>query len=101
MSSRSARLRIQDIVDAIGRVCGCVQGMTYAEFCQDHKTISALERELILIGEAAQHVPLDVVERSPEVPWTRMKGMRNVIVHRYWGVDRKRLWTPCTKICPC
>ena len=53
-------------------------------------------RNLIIIGEAAGHVPDDVVTANPQIPWARMRGMRNLAVHEYFGVDADVLWDTVT-----
>jgi uncharacterized protein with HEPN domain len=68
------------------------QGFTLEQFRSDRKTIDAVERNFILIGEAARYVPEDVTERHTAVPWRKMRDMRNIVVHGYWGVDLERMW---------
>ena len=66
--------------------------MTPAEFCTDSKTIDAVVRNLIVIGEASRHIPESIEQRHPEVPWRTMRGIRNVVVHEYFGVDAEIVW---------
>ena len=66
--------------------------MTPAEFCTDSKTIDAVVRNLIVIGEASRHIPESIEQRHPEVPWSTMRGIRNVVVHEYFGVDAGIVW---------
>ncbi|MBA2692025.1 MAG: DUF86 domain-containing protein [Rubrobacter sp.] len=66
--------------------------MNYAEFAGDEKTLDAVERNLITIGEAAGHIPEGVREENPDVPWSSMRGMRNVAAHRYFGMDTETVW---------
>lgn len=53
-------------------------------------------RNLIVIGEAASHVPAEVVAANPQIPWARMRGMRNLAVHEYFGIDVNVLWDTVT-----
>lgn len=92
MPSRLWKFRIQDILDAIARIQAYVKGMTVAQFCEDRKTLDAVERNFILIGEAAGQVPSQIQESFPSVPWRDMSDMRNYVVHKYWGVEHLRLW---------
>ena len=66
--------------------------MTLAEFCTDSKTIDAVVRNLIMIGEASRYIPESIEQRHPEVPWRTMRGIRNVVVHEYFGVDPEIIW---------
>lgn len=92
MSSRLWKFRIQDILDAISRIQSYIHSMTFEQFCEDRKTLDAVERNFILIGEAASQVPSNVQESFPDVPWRDMRDMRNYVVHQYWGVEPQRVW---------
>ena len=70
--------------------------MDKAAFAADERTIDAVVRNLIVIGEAAGHVPEDVVAASPQIPWARMRGMRDLAVHEYFGIDVNVLWDTVT-----
>ena len=92
MPPRDWRIRIEDIVEAASAIAGYVQGFSYEEFAEDRKTVDAVVRNLEVIGEAARHVPEDVRARFPELPWSDMSDMRNVLIHEYFGVDLTILW---------
>ncbi len=61
-------------------------------FLADPRTIRAVAFELITIGEAARAIPLEIQERFPEIPWGKMQGIRNVLVHEYFRLDEEILW---------
>ncbi len=96
MPRREWIIRIDDMVAAIDKVLGYTAGMDKASFAADERTIDAVVRNLIVIGEAAGHVPEDVVAASPQIPWARMRGMRNLAVHEYFGIDVNVLWDTVT-----
>lgn len=92
MSPRKWPRRIEDILDAIEEIQSFVRGMSYEQFQSDPKTLKAVAADLIVIGEAAGHIPSETMSAHPDVPWQRMRGMRNWVVHVYFNVDPKIIW---------
>ena len=92
MPPREWRLRIEDILQSIHRVMRYTEGMDEASFAEDGRTVDAVLRNMTVIGEAARAVPFEVEERYPNVPWGKMRGFRNVVVHEYFGVSMPILW---------
>lgn len=90
--SRPERLRLLDILDAMDRIASYVEGMDYAAFLADRKTQDAVARNIEIIGEAARALPEDFIERHAGVPWGEIVGMRNVIIHQYFGILPKVVW---------
>jgi uncharacterized protein with HEPN domain len=66
--------------------------MTLDTFRDDERTVDAVVRNIGVIGEAARHVPRDVQESYPDVPWSQMSGMRNVVIHEYSAVSVPIVW---------
>jgi len=90
--SRDERLRVLDILDAIDKIASYVEGLSYGDFLADPKTQDAVTRNIEIIGEAARSLPADFKERHAEVPWDEIVGMRNVIVHQYFGILPDVVW---------
>ena len=67
-------------------------GMTFEEFAADRRTRDAVIRNLMTMGESVRWIPGPIREANPDVPWTTMRGVRNVVVHEYFGVDDRILW---------
>lgn len=100
MPHRSWQLRIADIIEAIETVLDYSSGMTFDKFASDRKTIDAVVRNFIIIGEAASHLSKDFTEMHPDLPWREMRDMRNIAVHGYFGVDNLILWETLNKNLP-
>jgi uncharacterized protein with HEPN domain len=66
--------------------------MSYDDFLDDPRTIRAVAFEFTTIGEAARVIPVEVQQRFPDVPWGKMHGIRNVLVHEYFRLDEEILW---------
>jgi uncharacterized protein with HEPN domain len=69
-----------------------VQGMEYDEFFEDEKTKYAVMRALEVIGESARQVPEGVRNSATEIPWREISGMRNKLMHEYFGANMKVVW---------
>lgn len=83
---------IQDVLDAITKSMEFIEGMEYEEFLHDDKTIFAVIRAIEIIGEAVKNIPDNVKKEYPEISWIEMAGMRDKLIHGYFGVDQKRVW---------
>jgi len=67
--------------------------MTFEDFANDPRTIRAVAFEFITLGEAARAIPVDIQNRYPNIPWVKMQGIRNILVHEYFRLDEEILWT--------
>ena len=92
MSHRLWKYRINDILDSIKKIQSYVEQMEFEDFRRDEKTIDAVIRNFIVIGEAARHIPDDISAKYPNIPWRVMGDMRNFAVHKYWGVEIRTIW---------
>ncbi len=92
MSSREWVFRIQDILKAIEKIERFTDGMTLTQFEKNEMVIDAVVRNLEVIGEASKSVSVAVKRSNTDIPWTQMSGMRNLLIHEYFGVDVKIVW---------
>ena len=91
---------IEDIIGAMNDALSFVKDMEYDVFLRDKKTIYAVNRALEIIGEATKNIPVSVKNRYPQIPWKKMAGMRDKVIHEYFGVDLKRVWSTVKKDIP-
>ncbi len=92
MPPRNWRMRLQDILECIDRIEQYTHGMDFVQFHNSEKTLDAVIYNFAVIGEAARHVPSEVTDRYPQVPWMDMRDMRNLVIHEYSAVDPRILW---------
>jgi len=83
---------IDDIKTAIEEINDFTTGMNFEDFAADRKTVNAVIRSLEVLGEATKHIPMGFRQDHAEIPWSKMAGMRDVLIHDYMGVDLKTIW---------
>ena len=81
-----------DVVGEVFNIESFTEGMSFDEFSQDKKTIYAVVRGLEVIGEAVKKLPKEIKDRYPDIPWKRIAGMRDKLIHEYFGVDISVVW---------
>jgi len=92
MSKRPIDLLVGDIIESIDRIPQYIGGLSFDAFSNDRKSIDAVVRNLEIIGEAANRLPEEFKEKHPEVEWHKVVGLRNRIIHDYFGIDLKIIW---------
>ena len=92
MPKRSPTLLLEDILNAIEKILRYVSGVNRTGFLSDDKTIDAVVRNLEIIGEASRQLPEDFKDLHREIPWHKIAGLRNRIVHDYFGIDQEIVW---------
>ena len=88
---RDPRERIKDVLEAISQI-ERYSALGRARFAEDELIQSWFTRHLQIIGEAARLLPEDIRNLAPEVPWSKMIGMRHILVHDYFRIDTEIVW---------
>lgn len=91
---------VADILQATLRIKEYIRGMTFEKFEKDRKTQDAVVRNIEIVGEAVKRLSAEFKRKHPDVPWKQMAGMRDVIIHRYFGVALDIVWRVVTKDLP-
>ncbi len=90
--SRDPRLYLEDIYEACGKILRYTEEMSFYDFIDDERTFDAVVRNLEIVGEAARHIPAELRQRYPEVGWSGIVALRNILAHEYFGVDEEIVW---------
>jgi len=90
--SRDYRLYLDDILEAIKQIRSYVEGQDEKSFANDRKTQDAVVRNLEIVGEAAKSLPDSFKETASEIDWRKITGMRNILVHEYFGINLPIVW---------
>lgn len=83
---------LADILTAIKEIEEFIQHTDFRSFSNDRKTVNAVIRSLEIMGEAAKRIPETLRERHSDIPWKRIAGMRDKLIHEYAGVDLEIIW---------
>ena len=92
MKRRDYRDYLQDILDAVKDIENFVDDMSFEQFEKDRKTLNAVVRSIEVIGEASKKIPSSLRTKYETLPWKKMTGMRDKLIHAYFGVDTETLW---------
>lgn len=89
---RSPLLYLSEMIDAVEAIEDFTHGMDKEDFLFDAKTKSAVVRQFEILGEAAKAIPENIQSLVPDLPWSRIAGMRDRLIHAYFIVDYNLVW---------
>jgi uncharacterized protein with HEPN domain len=90
---RSSSLLLFDIDQSVEKILKFTRDISFDQLIADERTKDAILRNLQVIGEASKNLPESLISTHPEVDWTGLAGVRDIVTHRYFRVDWHLLWT--------
>lgn len=98
MRNADPRLYLTHILESADLIESYVAGVDLLNFSEDRQRQDAVVRRLGIIGEAVKNLPQELRAQHPDVPWARIAGMRDKVIHDYMGVDYELVWTVATEM---
>jgi len=92
MSERKPSILIEDILKCIEHIKSYTHKLSFEKFSSDFMVLEACLYNIQVIGEAVSQLPNDVKDANPQIPWSAIKGMRNRLIHQYFGTDLQLVW---------
>jgi uncharacterized protein with HEPN domain len=89
-----------DVVDACQRIERFIEGKSLSDFLNDELLFDGVVRNLQIVGEAVRCLPDTTRALRPDVEWSRIVGLRNLLVHQYFGIDEEVVWDLAVHRCP-
>jgi len=83
---------LEDMLVSMERIQEYIGELDFIQFKQKYIVVDAVIRNFEIIGEASKHIPKEIVEKHPEIPWKKMYGLRNIVSHEYFGIDYEMIW---------
>jgi uncharacterized protein with HEPN domain len=92
MPERDWTLFLKDIHTHSKKIRTYTKDLSMQEFFKDSKTYDAVMRNIQIIGEAIKHLPADVRKRYENIDWKKAAGLRDIVVHEYFGINKDIIW---------
>lgn len=91
---------VEHILEAIEKIESYLENVDFEKFSTNNMLFDAVVREIEIIGEAANNISDDFQKQCPAIPWHKVISMRNLLIHEYFGVDKKLVWDTCQENLP-
>ncbi len=97
---RDVRLFLDDIFKSIALIETYLQEVTEEYFHTSTEKQDLIVRRLEIIGEATRHIPEEFRKQHADIPWQKMAGIRNILIHEYFGINFNTVWKTATQFLP-
>jgi uncharacterized protein with HEPN domain len=94
------RVYIEHILESIGLIEKYLEGKSKDDFFNSIQLQDSVNRRIEIIGEAVKNIPDDIRIRYPDIPWNEISGMRDILIHKYFGIDLELTWEAITRDIP-
>ena len=91
---------VKHMLDAIEQIEDYLKDVDYKTFSSNKMIFDAVLRELSIIGEASNRIDKDFQKKYPDIPWRKVVGLRNTIIHEYFNVNKNTVWQTCQNNLP-
>ncbi len=98
--SREVKVYLLDILESLEKIEEYIKGISKSEFLANTEKQDAVIKRLEIIGEAVKNLPVRLRKKYPQIPWRKIAGMRDVLVHAYFGISMERVWKTVRKELP-
>ncbi len=97
---RDFRLYLEDVIESIGKIGRYTAALSFQQFSKDEKAVDAVVRNLEVIGEAVKKIPEEMRQKHAGVDWRKIAGLRDILIHEYFGIDLEIIWDIVQKKLP-
>lgn len=94
---KDPKIFLEHILECVGLIEEYTQGVTRERFFESKQLQDSIIRRIEVIGEAVKNIPQEIKDRYSDIPWKQIAGMRDILIHEYWGIDLNLTWNITAK----